>query len=77
MKKTYTVTTYDGKTSYTVTLDETGVVEADLPATAFEDLKASVSRSMSRYGLSAITALGRVVGSYSVVTDEAQAPEVS
>ncbi len=77
MKKVYTVTTYDNKASYSVTLDETGVVEADLPPTALEDLKFSVKRNMDRYGLPAITALGRVVGSYSFVTDDAQAPEVS
>lgn len=69
--KTYTVTTYDSKATYTVTLDETGVVSAtELSESAVEQLKSSVSRLMSRYKLSPVVALDRVVGSYSHLTEE-------
>jgi hypothetical protein len=69
--KTYIVTTYQDKATYTVTLDDTGVVSAtELSDSAIEQLKSSVSRLMNRYNLSPVTALDRVIGSYSTLTEQ-------
>ena len=67
--KTYRVDTY-GDGSYTVSLDDDGVVDIDglLPASA-EGLKASIVRHMERRRLPAVTALGLAVGPYSYVTE--------
>lgn len=75
MSKTYKVTTYQDAATYTVTLDDTGVVSAtELSEKAVEDLKNSVTRLMTRYGLTPVVALSRVVGSYSTVTDAEDVP---
>lgn len=72
--KTYKVTTY-GEATYTVSLDDDGVVDVDglLPETA-DNLKASVERHMERRGLSAIVALGLAVGRYSEVSEVTDEP---
>lgn len=67
--KTYKVTTY-GDGSYTVSLDDTGVVDVDgLLSDTVEGLKASVARHMKRRRLSAVTALGLAAGPYSHVEE--------
>lgn len=67
--KTYKVLTY-GEASYTVSLDDDGVVDVDglFPDTV-ESLKAAVSRHITKRGLSPVTALGLAVGPYSQVTE--------
>lgn len=66
--RTYSVKTYQDQATYTVTIDETGVISADgLPDDAVENMKASVARHMARNKLPAVTALGLVVGPYSTV----------
>lgn len=67
--KTYRVTTYGEKT-YTVSLDDDGVVDVDglLPDTT-ERLKAAVKRHMERRNLSPVTSLGLVIGAYSELTE--------
>ncbi len=68
--KTYEITTYDETATYTVTLNEVGVVDVEglLPETA-ENLKATVARHMTRRRLRSITALGLAVGPYSHVKE--------
>lgn len=68
--KTYKVTTYNDKSSYTVSLDDDGVVDVDglLPASA-ENLKFSVARRIERSGLSPLAALGQATGGYSHITE--------
>lgn len=72
---TYTVTTYQDKATYKVTLDETGVVAVDgLTADTAETLKSSVARYMHRNGLPATTALGLAIGPYSFATEADEEP---
>ena len=67
--KTYLVTGPGGGT-YTVALDDFGVVAVDgLPPSSVELLRFGVNRSMTRHKVSALKALGRVAGSYSSVTE--------
>lgn len=67
---TYKVSTYNDKTTFTVVLDESGVIGSDdLPADMLENLKMTVERRMSRNGLPAPTALALAVGSYSYVEE--------
>lgn len=67
--KTYVVTTY-GNGSYTVDLDENGVVKVDglLYANA-DGLRLSVRRHMEKRGLSPIMALRMSVGPYSSISE--------
>ncbi len=70
MKKTYVITTYQDKETYTVTLNEKGVVDVDgLPSDLAASLAFTVKRFMGRYEMAPITALGKAVGPYSVVTE--------
>ena len=70
MRKVYQVTTYQDKETFTVTLNESGVVDVDgLSSELAASLVASVKRFVDRYGLPPITALGKAVGPYSLVTD--------
>lgn len=72
MTKTYKISTYEDKATYTVTVDETGVISADgISEEATAELQESVSRLMKRYNLSPTTALDRVVGSYSTLSEVA------
>lgn len=69
--KTYRITTYNNKATYTVSIDETGVVKADgLTGLALGSLKTTVTRYMTKHGFSAETALGLAVGPYSTVDVE-------
>jgi hypothetical protein len=75
MRKVYRVTTYQDKETFTVTVNEGGVVAVDglSPALA-ASLVASVKRFIDRYGLAPVTALGKAVGPYSFVTDVDEDP---
>lgn len=75
MKKTYQVTTYDGKTTYQVTIDEDGVVDTDglLPRGA-ENLRFQVERHISVHDLTAVQALQRAIGAYSHLTEVEDGP---
>jgi hypothetical protein len=70
MVKTYRVTTYKDKATYTVSLDDSGVVDVDglFPETA-EALKTTVSGNIERRSLSPITALQVAIGSYSFLEE--------
>lgn len=68
--RTYKITTFNGESTYDVTIDETGVVSVNgLPSTTAGDLKSSVSRHMKRHGLPPATALGVSVGSYATIVE--------
>lgn len=74
---TYLVTTYDDAATYSVVLDETGLVEAEgLSDESTQALAQSVARYM-RHGVSPAAALGRAVGPYSFVTESGGSPGVS
>lgn len=72
--KTYKIHSHADKVTYSVSLDETGVVETDGLSDNLSDLlKHSVERHMTKRGLSAIMALGLAVGPYSTVTEADEA----
>lgn len=72
MTKTYTISTYADKATYTVTLDDTGILSAEgISEGATDELRDSVARLMKRYNLAPVTALDRVIGSYSTVSEVA------
>lgn len=74
--RTFKVETFRGESSYTVTLDKSGVVSADgLLESDVEMLKYTVKRYMKN-GFSPAAALGKYVGSYSTVTDLGDTPVV-
>lgn len=68
--KTFRVVTYNQDATYTVSLDDNGVVDVDgLPADSAENLKASVARYIEKRGIMPILALDLAVGSYSHLED--------
>lgn len=68
--KTFRVVTYNQDATYTVSLNESGVVDVDgLPADSAENLKASVARYIKKRGLMPVMALDLAVGSYSHLED--------
>jgi len=74
---TYKVSTYEDKATYTVEMDETGVVSVDgLSDSATELLQYSVKRHMDNLRLSPAKALGKSVGPYSFVTEVTAEVEV-
>ena len=74
---THLVSTYGDQATYTVELDDSGVVSVDgLPKQSEDELKYAVSRYIEN-GLSPVAALGKYVGSYSFVTDAASQDALS
>lgn len=68
-KTTYEVATYDGRTSYMVTIDDDGVIKVDgLTPSGAEVLEFGVLRHIGR-GLPAVQALQKAVGAYSYLTE--------